>query len=237
MPSRTSGTVKKALDILEKFIEAQSDLTISQLSSSTGINKSTVVRLCMTLEAQGYLRRRNGGGYFIGSKVEKLSKLYRAQFNLEDLVRPILQKLRDETGESASFFIIDGDSRTCLYRENSKHLMRHVVEEGTRFPLVNGIAGSVMRAYTGDNSPECKRIRKNGYSIGYGTDAFTVSIAVPTLTKEGGLIGALVVSGLSSRFKEKNRKQAIKLLKESQEQLITILPTGSIPTRVVLKDD
>jgi len=232
MATRLSGTVIKALEILEKVIDAQSDLTVSQLASSTGINKSTIVRLCATLEGQDYLQRRNGSGYSIGSKVEKLSKAYRAQFKLEDLVRPILQILRDETEESASFFIIDGDSRTCLYRENSHHLMRHVVEEGARFPLANGIAGGVMLAYTGDNGTESKRIRKDGYLIGYSEDAFTVSLSVPVITKEGGLIGAIAISGLSSRFKEKNRKNAIKFLKDSQEKLTAILPTGSIPPRI-----
>jgi DNA-binding IclR family transcriptional regulator len=227
MATRLSGTVTKALEILEKFIDAQSDLTVSQLSSSTGINKSTVVRLCATLESQEYLQRRNGSGYSIGPKVEKLSKAYRAQFDLEDLIRPILQTLRDETEESTSFFIIDGVSRICLYRENSHHLMRHVIEEGTRFPLANGIAGSVIRAYSGDSSADSKQIRKDGYLTGYSEDAFTVSISVPVITKEGGLIGALAISGLSSRFKEKNRKYAIALLKDSQDQLTAILPTGA----------
>ncbi|MEQ8194834.1 MAG: hypothetical protein RIB59_10130 [Rhodospirillales bacterium] len=83
-----------------------------------------------------------------------------------------------------------------------------------------------MLAYTGNNSTRSKEIRKEGFSIEYSSDAFTVSISVPVLTKEGGLIGALVVSGLSSRFADKSQKRAIGLLKEAQEQLTAIYPTG-----------
>lgn len=215
MVTRTSGTVTKALDILDLFLNHLDGLTVTQISTVTGINKSTVVRLCSTLKGRGYLQRDTHGVYFVGSQIDKLYRVFRSQFSLEDLVRPILVHLRDKTGESASFYVIDDDARVCLFRENSKHQIRHSVDEGTRFSLRKGVVGRVLHAYTGARGAAYATIRKQGYLDADGREPFTASVAAPVVSRGGNLIGALVVSGLSDRFDRNKRALALKLILES----------------------
>lgn len=224
MTPRTSGTVSKALDILDLLLDHKDGLTVTQISAATHINMSTVVRLCATLEGRGYMRRDRHAVYLIGSQIEKLAQVFRSQFSLEDTIRPELVKLRDETGESASFYVIDGDARVCLYRENSKHRIRHVVEEGTRLPFKEGVVGRVLLAFSGAQGEENKMIRKKGYLDAEGREPFTASVSVPVLTDSGILMGALVVSGLSSRFDVGQRKRARNVLQESSNRLKELLP-------------
>jgi DNA-binding IclR family transcriptional regulator len=224
MAPRTSGTVVKALDILDLFENAEDGLTVTAIAEKTGINISTVVRLCATLEGRAYLRRDRHGVYLLGVQIDKLSRIYRHQFDAEALLRPALARLRDQTGESASFYVIDGDVRICLFRENSQQPIRHVVEEGARLPLKDGVVGRVLLAFSGRKGAEFRTIREAGHLIDEGREAFTASVSVPVLSGNNTLAGALVVSGLASRFTEKDRAQALTNLKEVALDVGPLLP-------------
>jgi DNA-binding IclR family transcriptional regulator len=228
MATRTSGTVTKALDILDLFLDYTEGLTVTQISNTTGFNKSTVVRLCATLDGRGYLRRDPRGVYFIGPQIDRLSQIFRNQFSLEELIRPLLVRLRDTTGESTSFYIMDNDARVCLYREDSHHRIRHVVEEGARLPFKEGVVGRVLLAFSGAKGAEYKKIRADGYLDAEGRETFTASVSVPVLTQSNTLIGALVVSGLANRFDEQKRSETLLLLQEMATDLKEHFPTKDL---------
>ena len=227
MASRISGTVIKALDILDLFLGRDDGLSATQISTATGINMSTVVRLCATLEGRRYLRRNARGVYFIGPQIEQLAQVLRTQFSLEDTVRPVLRALRDETGESASFYVRDGNARVCLYREDSKHAIRHVVAEGARLPLKEGVVGRVLLAYDGAKGAIYDKIRKDGFYAAAGREPFTASVSVPVFSKGGDLIGAIVVSGHADRFSARKLQAAQKQLEKAGRGLTDLLPASA----------
>ncbi len=224
MAPRTSGTVVKALDILDLFVDHPDGLTVTAIAEATGINISTVVRLCATLEGRGYLRRDARAVYLLGPQIDGLARIYRLQFDLEGIIRPLLAALRDSTGESASFYVLDGDARVCLFRENSEHRIRHVVEEGSRLPLSDGVVGRVLLAFSGAKGSDFRQIREDGYLIDEGREPFTASVSAPVFTRDAQLVGALVVSGLSSRFGKKMRQAALKGLSDAAGTLAETLP-------------
>ena len=224
MAPRTSATVTKALDILDLFLNREDGLTVTQIATATGINKSTVVRLCATLQGLEYLRRDSRGIFMVGPQIEKLARVFLNQFNLEEVVRPVLARLRDEIGESASFYVSEGDARVCLIRENSRHRIRHVVEEGTRLPFKEGVVGHVLLAFSGAKGAVYKTIRDDGYLDADGRKPFTASVSAPVLTKSGHLLGALVLSGPSSRFSPEERIKARGLILEASARLKEMLP-------------
>ena len=173
------------------------------------------------------LKKDSQGRYFVGAQVERLAQVRRTQFNLAETIRPLLKRLRDETGESASFYVRDGGMRVCLFREDSKHAIRHVVEEGARLPLKDGVVGNVLLAQAGSEGPVYDKIRKDGYYAAVGRDPFTASVAVPVTTASGALVGAMVVSGLADRFDDKKRKTALKRLTEARAALADLLPAAA----------
>jgi DNA-binding IclR family transcriptional regulator len=189
---------------------------------------STAVRLCATLVKLGYLKRNDRGVYFIGPQIEKLAKVFRKQFNLEEIVRPVLKKLREQTEESASFYMIDGNERVCLFREDSKHEIRHVVAEGTRLPLNCGVVGPLLLAFTGMSGINYKKIRDKGYYESEGRESYTASVAAPVFDSDGKLAGALVISGPALRFGLDMRREAKKLLIEEAARIKSFIPSTPI---------
>ncbi len=120
------------------------------------------------------------------------------------------------TGETASFYIRDGNERVCLYRQNSPHEARHHLDEGARLPMKSGASARVLAAYTGKGDAA---VRKAGYAISLGErDAQLAAVAVPAIDASGNFAGALSVSGLIARFDEKSRQRALRALNESAQR-------------------
>jgi len=219
MSKTDSGTVRKALGILDAFPVGQDALSLTELSSRTRIHKSTLLRLCRSLQQAGFLSRDRNMGFQLGPKIWHLAQVYQRQFHAEEVVRPRLQVLRDRTGESASFYIRDNDMRVCLFRENSKHAIRHHVEQGARLPLTDSVVGSVLLAFSGERGRALSKIRQRGYLIDRGNQPYTASVAVPVLTLGGDMAGALVVSGLESRFRAEHHRKALDIMLEISREL------------------
>jgi DNA-binding IclR family transcriptional regulator len=217
--TKKSETVLKAMTLLDRFLVEQRPLTLGDLAQATGIHKTTVFRLCNSLVATGLLQRSADATFFIGPKIWRLAQVFEQSIDAERLVRPILVELRDATGESASFYVRDGEWRVCVYRENARHAIRHHLEEGSRLPLREGVVGHVLLAFAGEPGGDYDRIRVDGHLIAQGREPYTASVAVPVFAADGGLVGALVVSGPSSRFDEAKRREALELARAAASSL------------------
>jgi DNA-binding IclR family transcriptional regulator len=221
--------VERALSILESFGEDRQRMTLAQLAGETGLYKSTILRLSASLERFGYLSRDESGLYRLGPSVWRLGSIYRRSFDLGERIRPELRFLVEATGETASFYIREASERVCLYRENSRHPIRHHLDEGSRLPLDRGAAAHVLRAYSagdgvGEDEADRARVRRAGYYLSVGERSPDVSaVAVPLLGGDGRLRGALAVSGLTSRFGAPQRSRSVTLLKEVSARLSSLL--------------
>lgn len=193
--------VERALTILEAFSDGAGELSLAELAARTGFYKSTILRLIASLERFGYILRTPAGRYRLGPSLARLGDLYRDERDLETVLRPALRRLRDESGETASFYVRSGLTRTCLYRENAVRELRHHLEEGARLPLALGAAGKVLRAYADESDDTLRRVRRDGYALSLGErDPNIAAVAVPLLDGTGRLLGALCLSGLAAQF-------------------------------------
>ncbi len=205
------AAVDRALSLLGCFDAEHDRLTLKQLSERTGLYKSTILRLAGSLEASGYLNRLDDGSFSLGPTLWRLGSIYRKRFNFAETIRPILRKLAEATHESASFYIRDGETRVCLFRQNGPQSIRHHLDEGAQLPLEQGAAGHLIRAYTDGSGEQAADIMKTGYAISLGErDPDTASVAVPVFGVDNKFLGAVVVSGLRTRFDETARSAAIK---------------------------
>lgn len=224
---QTARTVTKALSLLDEFLGGATELTLSEMTRRTGLNKTTTLRLCTSLEKSGLLERESRGGYRLGPKVEQLAQAYRQDFRLENALRPLLRQVRDATGESASFYIPEGRERVCRFRENSRFTIRHHLEEGTRLPLESGVVGRVLIAFSGRRGPRLEEIRRDGFLISQGREPHTTSVSVPVLDRRGTMAGAFVVSGPSVRFNGAALNRALALLQAAALKARDVLPNLS----------
>ncbi|MEO3431347.1 IclR family transcriptional regulator [Pelagibius sp. CAU 1746] len=221
--------VERALTLLEAFADGAPQLSLAELAARTGFYKSTILRLASSLERFGYLARGADGAFRLGPAPARLGALYRDRADHGGLIRAALRRLRDASSFTASFYVRSGETRTCLYRENSEREIRHHLEEGVRLPLALGAAGKVLIAYT--QTPEtdaqrhaARKLRRDGYAFSLGErDPFIAALAVPLLDAGGAFQGALCLSGLAAQFTEGQKERCRELLRQTAAELQGLL--------------
>ena len=219
--------VERALAVLDAFQTDRTEMTLAEIAVATGFYKSTILRLAGSLERSGYLVRAENGVFRLGPAVWRLGSIYRAGFVLGEAVRPQLRRLVEATGETASFYVREGATRVCLFRQNSPHAARHHLDEGSALPLTAGASAHVLLAFSDAKGPKAKAVQERGYYTSLGErDPQVAAVAVPVFDVTGEFRGALAVSGLIGRFKEKARRAARAELSASADRLRTVLPAS-----------
>ncbi|MEQ9258374.1 MAG: IclR family transcriptional regulator [Roseovarius sp.] len=212
--------VDRALRILECFAPDRPELALADLANATGFYKSTILRLAVSLENAGYLVRGASGRFRLGPTTWRLGSAYRQSFDLSEILRPELKLLSDATGETASYYIREGDVRVCLYRSEPARAIRHYIVEGASMPLDLGASGKVLRAFSGNEAEADPQIVAQGHAVSRGErDPEVAAIAVPVCSARGRLLGALAVSGLITRFGEDRVPALLEALEKSRGRL------------------
>lgn len=199
--------VERAMTILNSLGEAQGPLSLKEVALKTGLTKPTILRLSVSLERFGYLRRGADGGYGLGPTLWQLGSAYRRNLELEPVIRPALQALVSLTQESASFWIARGGQRVCLFRVNSPRSARSHVEEGEMSPIDKGSGGHVVAFATGRATPFAAEIAADGAVATFGErDPDVASVSSPVYGPNDEFIGALTLAGILSRFEPQARE-------------------------------
>jgi DNA-binding IclR family transcriptional regulator len=218
------AAVERALSILNAFNDRDQKVTLAELSSRTGLYKSTVLRLAKSLERFGYLRRSDEGTYWLGAHVLHLGSLYQRHFRTAEFVPPVLRKLAEELKEGASFYVRDGDERVCLHRIDSTRAVRDSVHEGDRLPLAVGASGRVISAFTGAVGARHEQIRQDMYAASYGErDPETAAVACPVFRVQQQFAGALSISGPKYRIEALGVERVLPVLFRYAGELTRIL--------------
>jgi DNA-binding IclR family transcriptional regulator len=139
------GVLDKAMIVLDAI--TVEPLGLAALSEATDLPRATAYRLGVALESHGLVRRLDDGRFTLGLRLIGLGRAATIGFPLAVLARPILERLRDETGESVQLYVAEGDARRCVVSLQSPHGLRWIVPEGVLLPMERGSAG---RALAGD---------------------------------------------------------------------------------------
>jgi DNA-binding IclR family transcriptional regulator len=195
--------VRRAMKVLAAFGMEDASLTLAELSRRTGLHRSTVLRLALTLAKDDYLVQKDSGAWRLGRAAGWLGACYQATFDVPDIIEPVLRELSLAMGESAAFYVREGDQRTCIVRVEGPRAVRHHVHIGAPMPLHVGGPGLVILAFSGAQGEPYETIRRDGYRIALGErDAEVASISVPVFGLNWSILGALCISGPISRLTE-----------------------------------
>jgi DNA-binding IclR family transcriptional regulator len=195
------AAVERAMAVVSAVGASDGALTLADLASRTGLYKSTILRLCVSLERHGLLRRGEAGEFRLGPALLRLGSLYQRSFRLSHVVLPILEELSRASGESASIYVREGNSRVCLFRVDGPHNVRDHVREGAHLPLEKGAAGKVLLAFAGTPGSVFDHVRRAYLAATYGErDPEAAAVSCPVFRTGQALVGALTVSGPLFRF-------------------------------------
>ncbi len=130
------------LAILRLFSKNRLTWTPPDIARELSLPRATVFRLLQTLEVGGYVRRDGSGRSFtLGPALLNHGFAYLASLDIVDAARPILKRLRDETGLSAHLAVRDGREVVYVARVASRGAVASGVHVGTRFPIHATILG------------------------------------------------------------------------------------------------
>ena len=195
--------VRRAMRILEAFGVDDPYLSLAELSRRTGCHRSTVLRLARTLAMDDYLAQRPDGTWRLARAAGWLGTCYQATFNVLEVVQPSLQGLSAATGESATFYVREGNQRICIARVEGPKSIRHHVRIGAALPLTLGSPGRVLLAFSGEPGEPYESVRRAGYMLSLGErDGEVSSISAPVYGLNWSLLGAICISGPISRLTE-----------------------------------
>ena len=218
--------VERALVILEALsmpdlsAGPEMRLNLTGLSQRTGLYPSTLLRLCASLERRGFVRRDADGRFRLGPSLWRLGQAYQAGFGLAEIIRPALLRLAIDTGETAAFYVREGDARICLYRFNGPLPVRSHLDEGASLPLDRGAAGHVLMAFTGGTEPHHAQVREAQFALSLGERTpESAAMAVPLFRSGQAFIGALGLAGPITRFTPENITRLAAILSEEATTL------------------
>lgn len=231
---RGVASLERALTIVGSFTARDQGLTLAELAARTGFYKSTVLRLCASLEKFGYVIRLDDGRFVLGGALLRLGQIYQRSFNLADYVVPVLQRLTLKTGLSSSLWIKEGDFRVCLFRAEAAEDVRALsAQVGERWPLDRGgSAATILRAFAGARAARFARVRKAGVAVSLGEFVPELAaISAPVVSSGGALVGALSLGGFRSHFSATATKKLTPHLRAAAREISLALGGADPPVQ------
>lgn len=224
--------VERTLDVLAVFERGPESMCLADLARETGINKTTLLRICSSLERRSYLRRDALGRYRLGPAAYTLGKRYEADVHLDDAVIPALVQLSATVRESSSFHVRSGSIRLCLYRVDAAQTVLDNIKTGDRLPLDRGAPGRVLLAFEGCQGKSHEETRNKGFALSFGDrDPHCAAVAVPVFKYPRELCGALSVSGPQTRFTTRYAQRILPQVIAAAEHLSRSLGAQSSPAK------
>lgn len=203
------GVLDKSVTILAALAES-GPLSLAGLVEATGLSRPTAHRLAGALEAHRLVGREAAGRYRLGLRLLGWAGAVSAELGLVEAARPVLEALRDETGESAQLFVRDGDSRLCVASSERPSGLRDTVPVGAVLPVDRGSGGKVLLAFapategrdrSGVDSAELETIRRRGWADSVAErEEGVCSVSAPVLDAAGRVHAAVGVSGPVNRM-------------------------------------
>jgi IclR family transcriptional regulator, KDG regulon repressor len=231
MAINETQSIHRAIDILDSFSERQPEVGVREIARKLNLHPSTVGRILMTLTSLEILTQdKITHRYKMGSKVLKWGAVYMGNLDLQSEARPYMEELRQKTNETVSLYVPSGNERVLIERLDSTHFIRIVAHVGQRMPLYAGASGKVFLSFLASDRreevlenmriepltsrtiidpkqlrKELDVIRKCGYAVCHGERVEGASsVSAPIFNFRNQVIGAISISGPTSRFsKEK----------------------------------
>lgn len=201
------GVLDKALLVLGA-VEDGAD-TLAALTRASGLSRATTHRLAVALEVHRLLARDPGGRWQLGPRLTELAGRVSSDVLL-DRAQPVLDRLRDATGESAQLYRRQGTARLCVAAAERGSGLRDTVPVGALLPLTAGSAAQVLLAWSPDEPPVTgaafgprvlAEVRRRGWAHSVAEREQGVgSVSAPVRRRDGSVLAAVSVSGPLERL-------------------------------------
>jgi DNA-binding IclR family transcriptional regulator len=207
--ANVTGTVDRALKLLVAVLDGNTGGTMSELARATSLSPSTASRLLATIGRHGLIWRDENGRFQPGPRIQELAAATLRAEPLYELVRPHLEELVRETGESASLGVPSSTDRVLYLRQvPSAHQVQMIDWTGLTIPRKNTALGSALDGLASTT----------GYLTSSRPDSDVTAVAVPIRDSKGRIPGAISINAPTYRTSEADiERYGLALLRHAAE--------------------
>jgi DNA-binding IclR family transcriptional regulator len=170
---------------------------LSDLARATELDKATASRLLRSLMRYSFAVKDSQERYRLGPATAVLEQTGATEQGIAAVVQPVIDEMAEKSGETASFFVSHGDLRLCVAVSSGNRAVGHSLKIGAVLPTERGAGGRVLRQFEGGRPPEGVELVQT--SLGE-RDPELAAVAAPVFDARGKLLGALSLSGTSTRY-------------------------------------
>ena len=220
------GTVGKALDVLDQVAGFERPVRFGEVLENSAYPKATLYRFLQVLTNQGMLTYDpDHQTYSLGVRLVRLAHAAWTQSSLAPIARSFLDQLSSDVGETVHLAQLDHAQVLYVDKRNAAQPVEMYSQAGKVGPayctgvgkvmlaylpepeLVRAIAQQSFHAFTPNTLRSETQLRNEIEAIrerGYGFDREEhepgiICIATPILTDRGRVLGAISVTGPTSR--------------------------------------
>ncbi|HET9655998.1 MAG TPA: IclR family transcriptional regulator [Kineosporiaceae bacterium] len=210
----------RAAALLAAIVESPRPRSFTSLVDELGLAKSTTSRLLQALERNRLAHRDRSGCFRPGALFASYAAREQTVHDLVELVRPMLERLGEETGETINFSVPRGDGIVQVAQIDSRYLLGATNWVGVEVPPHCSALGKVLYAFGRLRLPagplerrtpatitsverlerELVEVRRRGWAVAWEElETGLVAIASPVRTADG-VVGAVSVSAPTARL-------------------------------------
>ena len=231
--------------LLKEFGRSGPELGVTEASKRLGLHKSTVSRLLGTLERGGFVEQvSDTRRYRLGLQLASLAGLAVTQLDLSSAARPYLVNLAEQSEETATLSVLDGDEAVNIDQVAGPHPVKDLGWIGRRLPLHASAGGKPLLAslsaerleswlqqplpaYTERTVVSPEQLRRElqemlarGYVIvAEEYEPGLTAVGAPVYDYHREIVASITISGPTFRLHPVQLEKAARLVKDTAEQI------------------
>ena len=239
---------EKGLRVIASFDAQHADMTLSEVAERTGLTRAASRRLLLTLVELGYASL-DDRRFRLTPRVLDLGFSYLRSSALPDVMRPILERITAELGESSSVAVLDDLDVVYVARSETNRILAVDLRVGARLPAAFTSMGRVLLAFDTDRAKDViarstldrrtaftvtsrsklghvvAEVRSKGWAlVDQELEEGLRSIAVPLSNRRGQVVGAMNVSTQANRTTlDDMRRRFLPVLQRAAEEVRTLV--------------
>lgn len=242
------ASLAAGMSVLLTFDENHSSMTLSEVAERANIDRAKARRYLLTLHALGFVHK-DKRQFSLTPKTLSIGASYLSGMHGHDIIQFYLERVTEQTGESCSFAVLDGEDVVYVARSAAKHRLLSInISIGTRLPAAFTSMGRAILANLPDkplkhfvdnieliaHTPSSitdrnqlldvlQQAAKQQYAIvDQELDTGLLSLALPVYKSNNELIGAINISTNASRISQETLiKEFLPALRDCAEQIQT----------------
>lgn len=237
-------TVVRTMTILDLF-EEHVELSFQEIIDLSGIPKTSVYRMLLSLEEMAFLEKGEDAKYRLGLIFLKYGHLVSIRLDIRQVAYPIMEALHNEVEEAVNLIVRQGNEAVYVEKLDTRQKVRLYTAIGRRSPLYAGACSRIILTHLQDEEiamylssteltsfaegtiidekvlyKKIEEARVAGYTVSHGElENYTSAIAAPIFNHQGDIVAGISIAGYEANYKEDKLPGYIHKVKQAAKEI------------------